>query len=43
MMGTLVFYLNKQQPLDGRHDKPLKFWLHNSCTIALKQRLFAQQ
>jgi hypothetical protein len=26
-----------------RHDKPLKFWLHNSCTNAPEQRLFAQK
>jgi len=26
-----------------RQDKPLKFRLHNSCTNAPEQRLFAQQ
>jgi len=26
-----------------RHDKPLKFWLHNSCTNAPKQWRFAQK
>jgi hypothetical protein len=24
-------------------DKPLKFWLHNSCTIVPEQALFARQ
>jgi NAD(P)-dependent dehydrogenase (short-subunit alcohol dehydrogenase family) len=26
-----------------RHDKPLKFWLHNSCTNAAEQQPFAQK